>query len=103
MADLNSYIVDSAGYVIDTTTRVKCLADDANAVLVLLAPTSADDDAQLRNIFGEPDAITREYVAERLEQIAATAARIAHELRAPQVDERESDRVGFDAAHSLDR
>lgn len=47
--------------------------------------------------------LTREDVAASLEEIAEQAATIAKMFRDPQVDERDSPLVGYDAAHSLSR
>jgi hypothetical protein len=100
--DLNSYIADNAGYAISTFTRAKLLAETLKSVVESLDP-ECDLDAALENIFGEPSNAQneRDNIALRLERAAQAALSLAADLRAHQVDERNSDKIGYDAAHSI--
>ena len=101
MSDINSYIVDQGGYAVSTLDYAKALVKSMESVVTRL--DSADLDAALENIFGEPSNAQqeRENIAISLERAAKAALDLAAMLRAPQVDERNSDKVGFDAAHSI--
>jgi hypothetical protein len=101
MSDINSYIVDQGGYVVSTLTRAKSLAEILQSVVTRL--DSADLNAALENIFGESGNPTqdRENIALTLERAAQVALALAADLRAPKVDERSSDMIGFDADHSI--
>jgi hypothetical protein len=102
MQDINSYIVDHGGYVVSTLTRARALAEMLQNVVTCL--DSADLDAAPRvDIFGEartPEK-DRANVALTLELAAKVALSLAADLRAPQVDERTSDKIGYDADHSI--
>jgi hypothetical protein len=105
MQDINSYIVDAAGYVISSHTRAKCLAD-------VLCNVADDLDVNAENalpegfeeVFGsvanDPET-RRAMLATRPERAAEAAIALAAELRAPKIDERESNKVGWDAKHSV--
>lgn len=101
MSDINSYIVDQGGYVVSTLTRAKALVEMLQSVVTRL--DSADLDAALENIFGEPSDAQqdRENIALSLDRASQVALALAADLRAPQVDERSSNKVGFDADHSI--
>ena len=100
--DLNSYIADGAGYAISTHTRAKILAETFRAVVESLDPES-DLDAALENIFGEASNAQqeRDNIALRLERAAQAALALAADLRAAQIDERNSEKIGYDANHSI--
>lgn len=100
--DLNSYITDGAGYAISTHTRAKVLVETFKSVVESLDPES-DLDAALENIFGEASNAQheRDNIAWRLERAAQVALALAADLRAAQIDERNSDKIGYDADHSI--
>jgi hypothetical protein len=101
MQDINSYIVDHGGYVVSTLTRARALAEMLQNVVTCL--DSADLGAARVDIFGEartPEE-DRANVALTLERAAKVALSLAADLRAPQVDERTSEKIGYDADHSI--
>lgn len=103
MSDINSYVVDQGGYVVSTLTRAQALVGMLQSVVTRL--DSADLDAALENIFGEPSNAQqdRENIALSLDRAAQVALALAADLRAPQIDERNSNKIGFDAAHSSEK
>ena len=99
--DLNSYIVDHAGYCIASKTRANGLLEImTNSVI---APLVSGGDVG-KDIFGEVHTAQdqRADIARALRTLAELAERLAIEMDTPQRDERESDAIGFDAAHSVD-
>ena len=101
MSDINSYIVDQGGYVVSTLTRAQALLDMLQSVVTRL--DSSDLDAAIENIFGEPVNAQqdRENIALSLDRAAQVALALSADLRAPQIDERSSNKIGFDADHSI--
>jgi len=99
--DLNSYIVDDAGYCISTATYAASIAEVAQSVVNGLSAPEATEDEE--DVFGELLTVNqqREQIALRLERMAQTATKLAAMLRSPQVDERNSEKIGYDAAHSV--
>ena len=97
--DLNSYIVDDAGYLISTATSAKVLADSfLEAVEPLVSGGQSEAD-----IFGEVRTAQeqRASVAARLRTLAEVALKLAAELESQQRNESDSQDIGYDAAHSI--
>lgn len=101
MADINSYIVDEGGYVVSTLDRAKALVESLQSIVTRL--DSADLETALANIFGEQNNAQQDRlnIALSLDRVVSSAQKLAVILRADKIDERESDMVGYDAAHSI--
>lgn len=93
--DWANYVVDEAGYVIDTYTRLSAEAS------TLMAHASSTPEVE--DIFGDVPTVSceRSEVARMLRNMAARLQALAATLDGPVVDERDSSKIGFDAAHSI--
>jgi hypothetical protein len=93
--DWANHSVDEAGYVISTYDRLRSEAD----TLLL----HASETPSAKDVFGDMPTVSgeRQQAAAMLRAMAARLQTLASELDGPQVDERNSPRVGWDAAHSL--
>jgi len=93
--DWANHNVDEAGYVISTYDRLRAEAD------TLLLHASETPDA--KDVFSGPLGVPgeRQQAVAMLRAMAARLQALASELDGPQVDERNSPRVGWDAAHSV--
>lgn len=89
-ANWQNRVVDEGGYLIDTATLLRCEADS------LLSLT---DETVFAEFFGADEG--RAQKAAKLRAIIARLERIADQLDAPQIDESDSQNIGYDAAHSV--
>ncbi len=101
MQDLNSYTVDDAGYCSSTQDicahYAKMLSEIAKTSL---DPNSPPAEEWLGALIGDVEQ-QRDSLATRIGRIADGLKDLAVTLRAAQVDERKSPRIGWDAKHSL--
>lgn len=100
MNDLNSYIVDGAGYCGSTQHTCDHLAKRLSEIAASLDPNSPPSEEWLAALIGGVDQ-QRDSLALRLDRLADDLKVLAAIFRSPQVDERNSPRIGWDAKHSL--
>ena len=88
------------GYIIDTSTKIRCAADRLRTIT---NPTEGE--STMADIFvGQQTAEElRADNAKTLRAVAASLLLIATELDGPVIDESESDKIGYDADHSVFR
>ncbi len=93
-------VVDDAGYLIDTSTKIRCAAD---RLRMITDPTEGEN--AMADIFvGQQTAEElRADNAKKLREVAESLLRMAAELDGPTIDESGSDKIGYDADHSVFR
>lgn len=93
--DWANYVVDEAGYDISTYTSLSAEAS------TLMAHASSTPEVE--DIFGDVPTVAgeRAEVARMLRGMALRLQALAATLDGPVVDERDSSKIGFDAAHSI--
>lgn len=88
------------GYIIDTSTKIRCAADRLRTIT---NPTEGE--IAMADFFGGQQ--TAEEIradnAKKLREVAESLLRMADELDRPMVDESGSDKIGYDAEHSVFR
>ena len=100
--DCNDYRVDDAGYLGSTAHELNCLAQTIGNIGASLCGQTEPENGFLAELFGDVslEAQRQEYAARLQLQVDLLRALVAR-LRGPQVDERNSSRVGWDANHSV--
>lgn len=90
--------VDDAGYLIDTRTKINATIERLDSVA-----NESVMSYKCAGVFGvdEPVSATREYKARELRAIAQSLMAYADELSGPVIDESDSQKIGYDADHSI--
>lgn len=100
MLNWENKVVDAAGYLIDTSTKIRCAAERLRTIT---NPTEGE--SAMADIFvgQQTENELRSNNAKTLRDIAASILLIADELDGPVIDESDSDKIGYDADHSVFR